>query len=960
MQEFETIYGLSLQQLNKFNEIKNLQEKWESLQELGGVEGILKGVNIDPRIGIPNVELPDRTDRIREYGLNVYPEAPHATLFELFLDALQDTTIIILSVAAIISLVLGIALPPEGEEATAWIEGFAILVAVLIVGTVTSVNNFNQEQQFRNLNKKNQDIQVKVHRGGEMIQISIFDLTVGDIVYLNTGNSIPADGLFLEGHEMRVDESVMTGEPIPVRKDAQHPFLLSGCVVTEGLGSMVVTGVGKNSEWGKTLEKLQVQHPPTPLQESLGQMAESIGKAGLSVAILVFVILLIYWIVDVAGTSWSWSSLNDLVNYFIIAVTIVVVAVPEGLPLAVTISLAYSIKQMMADNNLVRHLAACEVMGGATDICSDKTGTLTENRMTVTHGVIAGREFTSVPLEFQLNPDVTRTFIEAGIINAAETSDFAEFPDRPVKYIGNPTECSLIYFCHKLGANVSAVRQQFKPLIKKLFPFSSARKRMSTIVQYDGRYRMYSKGAPLMLLSRSTGILREDGSVEPLTEEFKNGLLQKVENMAADGLRTLCLCYREFPLEWNEEADWPAGFPVEEPPEFDLIVVGIVGIMDPIRKEVPEAVRLCQKAGITVRMVTGDYILTAKKIAKECGILTEEGVAIEGPEFAKMSDEELDAILPRLQVLARSAPLDKLRLVQRLMFHKQIVAATGDGANDAPALKNADVGCAMGIAGTEVAKEASDIIIMDDNFRSIVRAVLWGRSIFDNIRKFLQFQLTVNFAALLVATIAALSKSGEPLKAIQLLWVNLIMDTLGALALGTERPTETLLDRKPINVHEQRLISNIMARNILGQGLYQVLVLLYLLWFAPYMFDVEDKSDHHFTLIFNAFVFCQIFNEINSRKINDEWNILENFFANWLFSAIILFTAGTQALIVEFGAHAFHTHPLTVEQWFICLFIGFMTIPLGFILRLIPVPPMPEPAGRFRLPNEQRDEPLDN
>eukprot|EP01099_Mayorella_cantabrigiensis_P000660 TRINITY_DN1290_c0_g1_i1.p1 TRINITY_DN1290_c0_g1~~TRINITY_DN1290_c0_g1_i1.p1 ORF type:complete len:959 (-),score=237.92 TRINITY_DN1290_c0_g1_i1:216-3092(-) len=949
--ELGSHFEINFQKLEELNDIKNIPQKYEKLQEMGGVQEIVRGLGVDPRVGIPNVELPDLTDRVREFGVNVYPEAPHSSLLELFFEALQDTTIIILCVAAIISLVLGIALPPKGEEQTAWIEGFAIIVAVLLVGSVTSMNNYNQEKQFRNLSKTNQDIRVKVLRGGEMTQISIFELTVGDIVFLDTGNSVPADGLFLDGHEMRIDESVMTGEAVTVKKDHDHPFMLSGCQVTEGLGSMVVTAVGTNSEWGKTMAKLQVQHPPTPLQESLGDMAELIGKAGLSVAIIVFVILTIYWIVDVSGKTWDWSHINDLVSYFIIAVTIVVVAVPEGLPLAVTISLAYSIKQMMADNNLVRHLAACEVMGGATDICSDKTGTLTENRMTVTHGIIAGREFASVPLEFELDQQVLKLVSESAIINTAETSDFSEQPGQPIKYIGNPTECAIIHFCHKLGVKASTIRQTFKPRIKKLYPFSSSRKRMSSIVEYDGIFRMYSKGAPDMMIRRSTSILTEEGRVIELTDEQRQILLHQVEEMASDGLRTLALCFRDFPLEWNDEDDCPAGVPTDEPPENNFIIIGILGIMDPIRKEVPEAVRLCQKAGITVRMVTGDYISTARKIATDCGILTHEGIALEGPEFAKMSDEALDEVLPRLQVLARSLPADKFRLVERLKFHKQIVAATGDGTNDAPALKAADVGCAMGIAGTEVAKEASDIIIMDDNFRSIVRAVLWGRSIFDNIRKFLQFQLTVNFAALMVAMIAALSKSGEPLKAVQLLWVNLIMDTMAALALGTERPTPDLLERKPINVHEQRLISNIMARNIIGQGLYQVLVLLFLLWCAPFMWDVPRNSDHHFTLIFNAFVWCQIFNEINSRKISDESNIMQNFFANWIFSAILVITAALQILIVEFGGHAFHTHPLDVGQWLICVLIGLLSIPLGVVLRMIPVPPMPEPKGRFRLPS---------
>jgi calcium-translocating P-type ATPase len=626
------------------------------------------------------------------------------------------------------------------------------------------------------------------------------------------------------------------------------------------MGRMLLLATGERSQWGITLKKLSDEYEDTPLQKKLADMAEMIGLGGLGVAVAVFIILMIYWSIDVQQQpEWEWGNLTAIVDFFIISVTIVVVAVPEGLPLAVTISLAYSMKQMVKDNNLVRKMAACETMGGATDICSDKTGTLTENKMAVEAGWVAGEEFSSIPPKLSADGRVLRLFHEGIALNSSPSTRVEVRVGFPPKFIGNKTECALLVFSSQCGHSYEDMRRSVD--VTKVFAFSSARKMMSCVVPAQGNgYQVYCKGAPEIVLRNCVSVMCGDGEEVPLTHEMKTRLLEYVESLANRGLRTLCLTTKHIP---DFDADLE-----DEPPEHDLTVLAIFGIRDPIRKEVPEAVHKCQVAGVMVRMVTGDSIKTAMKIAEEAGILTEGGIAIEGPEFAKMSDSDIDEVLPRLQVLARSLPMDKLRLVQRLMANKHIVGVTGDGTNDAPALKQADVGLSMGIAGTDVAKEASDIIILDDNFNSCVFSILWGRCIFDNIRKFLQFQLTVNFSALAIAFIGACSQQGSPLQAIQLLWVNLIMDTMAALALGTEKPHPDLLERPPININKAWLLSNIMIKNIVGQGIYQVVILCIILFAGPYIWYIEDASEYHYTLLFNAFVFAQVFNEINSRKCN--------------------------------------------------------------------------------------------
>mmetsp|Transcript_18345 Transcript_18345/g.27311 ORF Transcript_18345/g.27311 Transcript_18345/m.27311 type:complete len:932 (+) Transcript_18345:1-2796(+) len=839
---------------------------------------------------------------------------------------MKDEIMIILFVAAIASLAIGIAFPEEGHESTGWIEGAAILVAVLAVSSVMATLDYHQDLKFREMNAKEKDKMVKVVRGGEPQEVNIAELCVGDVVDLSAGDQIPADGIILRADELTVDESTMTGEVLPVRKvpNSVRMMMLCGTHCNKGRGYMLVLSVGEHSQWGAMLKELVQEHEETPLQKKLGKMAVNIGWVGLAVAIAVFVVLMIYWSVE-AAEDFETDDLREILEFFIISITIIAVAVPEGLPLAVTISLAYSMKQMYKDNNFVRHLRACETMGGATDICSDKTGTLTENRMTLTAGWIAGQQFDTVPMNIDLNNDIETLVHQNICLNS--TGEFTVDDNGKYVFRESATECAMLVFSDKQGVSYRDMRKDIP--LEKMFLFSSDRKKSSAVIKEGDHYRVHVKGAPEWVLEDCVDILTADGKVAKLETEVKEEMKEYQRELMGKGWRTLALATRTLDEFDHDEST---------PPEFNLTFVALFGIEDPIRPEVPRAVRDCETAGVTVRMVTGDAILTAKTIAEEAGILTADGYALEGDAFRVLTYQEVDEILPTLQVIARCQPLDKLRLVKRLKHHKQIVGVTGDGTNDAPALKQAHVGLSMGIAGTDVAKQASDIVILDDNFDSIVRAVSWGRCIFDNIRKFLQFQLTVNLSALVVAFIGAITQKGSPMRAIQLLWVNLIMDTLAALALGTERPTPDLLLRPPINIRQAWLLSNIMLKNILGQGLYQIALLCFILYLGPFAWDTRDESLHHYTLIFNAFVWATLWNEINSRKVNGEQNVFSGLTTNWVFIAVIVFTIAVQILVVEFGGVAFQTAPLSWDEWIATMLIGLGSLPIGALLRLMPVP----------------------
>uniref|UniRef100_A0A671KGD0 Calcium-transporting ATPase n=1 Tax=Sinocyclocheilus anshuiensis TaxID=1608454 RepID=A0A671KGD0_9TELE len=669
------------------------------------------------------------------------------------------------------------------------------------------------------------------------------------------------------------------------------------------------------------------------LQGKLTKLAVQIGKAGLVMSAITVIILVLYFAIDnfvLLKRPWLPECtpiyIQYFVKFFIIGVTVLVVAVPEGLPLAVTISLAYSVKKMMKDNNLVRHLDACETMGNATAICSDKTGTLTTNRMTAVQCYVGDVHYKEIPDPSSIPPKTLEILVNAISLNSAYTTKILP-PDKEgglPKQVGNKTECGLLGLVLDLKRDYQTIRNQIpEEKLYKVYTFNSVRKSMSTVIKLpDGSFRMYSKGASEIVLKKCSVILNETGEPRVFRPRDRDEMVKKViEPMACNGLRTICVAYRDFPAD--PEPNWED----ENNILTELTAICVVGIEDPVRPEVPDAILKCQRAGITVRMVTGDNINTARAIAIKCGIIHpgEDFLCIDGKEFnrrirnekGEVEQERIDKVWPKLRVLARSSPTDKHTLVKgiidsTLVDQRQVVAVTGDGTNDGPALKKADVGFAMGIAGTDVAKEASDIILTDDNFSSIVKAVMWGRNVYDSISKFLQFQLTVNVVAVIVAFTGACITQDSPLKAVQMLWVNLIMDTFASLALATEPPNEALLMRKPYG-RNKPLISSTMTKNILGHGVYQLIIIFTLLFVGEQIFDIDSGRNaplhsppsEHYTIIFNTFVMMQLFNEINARKIHGERNVFDGIFRNPIFCSIVLGTFAIQIVIVQFGGKRF-------------------------------------------------------
>ncbi|XP_041278433.1 plasma membrane calcium-transporting ATPase 4 isoform X7 [Onychostruthus taczanowskii] len=1018
-------FGCSLVELRNLMELRSAEAVARINDSYGGVQNVCKRLKTSPVEGLSGNPT-DLEKRRQVFGQNFIPPKKAKTFLQLVWEALQDVTLIILEIAAIISLGLSFYHPPggdnelcgqssggvedEGESQAGWIEGAAILFSVIIVVLVTAFNDWSKEKQFRGLQSRiEQEQKFTVIRKGQVIQIPVAEIVVGDIAQIKYGDLLPADGILIQGNDLKIDESSLTGESDQVKKSMdKDPMLLSGTHVMEGSGRMVVTAVGINSQTGiiftllgagegdeekkvkkaktqdgvaleiqplksqegvenEEKEKKKVKVPKkekSVLQGKLTRLAVQIGKAGLIMSAITVIILVLYFVIDTFGVQKRpWLAectpiyIQYFVKFFIIGVTVLVVAVPEGLPLAVTISLAYSVKKMMKDNNLVRHLDACETMGNATAICSDKTGTLTTNRMTVVQAYVGDTHYRQIPDPEAILPKILDLIVHGVAINSAYTSKILP-PEKEgglPRQVGNKTECALLGFVLDLKQDYQAVRNEVpEEKLYKVYTFNSVRKSMSTVLRSSGGgFRMYSKGASEIILRKCTKILDKSGEPRVFKVKDRDEMVKKViEPMACHGLRTICLAFRDFPAE--AEPDWDS----ENEILSDLTCIAVVGIEDPVRPEVPDAILKCQRAGITVRMVTGDNINTARAIATKCGILLpgEDFLCLEGKEFNRLirnekgevEQEQLDKIWPKLRVLARSSPTDKHTLVKGIIDstvgdQRQVVAVTGDGTNDGPALKKADVGFAMGIAGTDVAKEASDIILTDDNFTSIVKAVMWGRNVYDSIAKFLQFQLTVNVVAVIVAFTGACITQDSPLKAVQMLWVNLIMDTFASLALATEPPSESLLLRKPYG-RNKPLISRTMMKNILGHAVYQLTIIFTLLFAGEKFFDIDSGRNaplhspptEHYTIVFNTFVMMQLFNEINARKIHGERNVFEGIYRNPIFCTVVLGTFFAQIIIVEFGGKPFSCSGLTLSQWFWCIFIGVGELLWGQLICTVP------------------------
>ncbi|KAK6161491.1 hypothetical protein DH2020_004872 [Rehmannia glutinosa] len=881
----------------------------DQLAKLGGVEGICTSLKTDHQCGI-NGDPEDIGFRHEVFGRNTYRKPPTKSIFHFVWEALKDPTILILLVCAALSLGFGMK---ENGPKEGWYDGGSIFVAVFLVISVSAISNFRQNRQFDKLSKVSSNIPVEVVRNGRRQEVSIFEIVVGDIICLKIGDQVPADGLFIDGHSLQVDESSMTGESDHVEIDGdKNPFLFSGTKVADGYAKMLVTSVGMNTFWGEMMSTISSDSDEqTPLQERLNRLTSSIGKIGLAIAFLVLVVLLVRYFTGntenddgIKEFNGSKTKVDDVINAVVgiiaAAVTIVVVAIPEGLPLAVTLTLAYSMKRMMSDQAMVRKLSACETMGSATTICTDKTGTLTMNQMKVTRfwqgkEPMEGRSYTMIA------SNVLELFHQGIGLNTTGGVYKLEFS-------GSPTEKAILSWAVlELNMDMEAVKRDCN--ILHVEAFNSEKKRSGVLlkkIDHADTYHVHWKGAAEMILAMCSHYYDSDDKMKELNDNERLRFDQIIQGMAASSLRCIAFAHKQVSEVKGQKRIQESG----------LSLLGLVGLKDPCRPGVKKAVEDCQYAGVSVKMITGDNVFTAKAIATECGILSPnqeatDGLVVEGVEFRNYTEDERMEKVEKIRVMARSSPFDKLLMVQCLKKKGHVVAVTGDGTNDAPALKEADIGLSMGIQGTEVAKESSDIVILDDNFASVVTVLRWGRCVYNNIQKFIQFQLTVNVAALTINFVAAVSAGEVPLTAVQLLWVNLIMDTLGALALATEKPTKELMEKRPVGRTEP-LISNVMWRNLLAQALYQISVLLILQFRGESILGVDQKVND--TVIFNTFVLCQVFNEFN---------------------------ALLQVVMVEFLKKFADTERLNWGQWGLCIGIAAASWPIGWLVKFLPVPERP-------------------
>ena len=847
-------------------------------------------------------------DRKAVFLDNTIPYKKLVSFWWLLWMAYNDYVLFVLTVAAVISLAIGCyqafssPLSPTNPRVQ-WVEGVAIITAIIIIVTVGAVNDYERQRQFSKLDKKKRDREVKVIRSGKSQIIPVFDVLVGDIVHLEPGDMIPADGIFIDGYNVRCDESSITGESRLIHKTAGDevlddmedqvidqeedepqgidPFIISGTKVAEGVGTYLVTATGVNSSHGKIIASLHEEPGFTPLQVKLNHLAKLIAKSGGVAAVLLFVVLFIKFLVQLRhSTDTPAVKGQQFLNILIISLTVLVIAVPEGLPLAVTLALAFASNKMLKDHNLVRQLKACETMGNATCICSDKTGTLTQNKMTVVTGTFGTQlkfddalsveeksvhsALSVVDFVGRLADDVKEVLKQSILINATA---FEGEVDGRQTFIGSQTETALLSFARAyLGMGpLNIERSNVKTV--QIIPFDASRQSMGVVVALGmGHYRLYVKGASEVILRKCTRVIRDpsqDFSDVEMSAASIEYLRQTIDDYASRSLRTISLAYRDFD-QWPRAEKFESGLEPDVPFE-DLVFFGVAGIQDPLRVGAHDAVKACQRAGVVVRMVTGDNILTAKAIAEQCGILSvpDGDTAMEGSQFRNLSEAEMDEAIPHLKVLARSSPEDKRTLVRRLKEMGETVAVTGDGTNDALALKAADVGFSMGISGTEIAREASSIVLMDDNFASIVKSIMWGRAVNDAVKQFLQFQITVSITSVMLTFVSAVANSVEQsvLTAVQLMWINLFQDTMAALALATDPPTRSVLLRNP-DPKSAPLINIAMWKMIFGQSLYQLAVtlILYFAGAAILSYHTDLQTAQLQTLIFNTYVWMQIFN----------------------------------------------------------------------------------------------------
>ncbi len=823
-----------------------------------------------------------------------------------YLEQFKDPIIQILMVAVVLSVGIAVVEPLQKGQSIDiknMIDTLAIIAAVLLATGIAFINEYRSGKEFDILNAQKDMIPVKVMRDGKAHSIPSKEVVVGDLIMIEAGDAIEADAWVIESDGLTVDEAAFTGESEPVKKKVEER-VLKGSFATAGKGLVISAAVGDKTSMGDIAASLGIEHDiQTPLEAKLEVLAQQISKFGYIMAGLIVVALIAKGIFlgdkELMSASGWMDRIKLILDYLMLAVVIIVVAVPEGLPTSVAMSLALAMRKMTRANSLVRKLIACETIGSATTICTDKTGTLTKNQMEVVRNSLAAADGLADITGLPQSP--AGWLVLTSAVNS--TANLEQKEDKLV-VIGNSTEGALLRWLNDAGVDYEELRRRFHVLHQNLF--NSDRKRMSSVFRIDGKDVLLVKGAPEIIAELCVN--KPD--------------LGPIDDCANAAMRTLGFAHKII----------DDGIDPESIEEKDLIWDGFVGIRDNLRENVPEAVADCHRAGIKVRMVTGDNIATARAIAKETGIYTGK-IALTGAEFRAMSDEELLAKVKDIEVLARAEPMDKLRFVQTLQKAGEVVAVTGDGTNDAPALKNADVGLSMGKTGTEVAREASDIVILDDSFPTIASAVWWGRALYENIQRFLQFQLTINIGACVLVFLAPLLGLPAPFTIIQLLWINIIMDTLAALALCSEAPYRGLLDKKPIP-KTAKIITKSMWFNIIGMGTVLVIAGLWLYSALLVQYPIT-KADPYTakTIFFTAFVLAQVFNGINCRAVEGRMPPL--FTGNPVFFGVMSIIVVLQFCLVQFGGSVFATQVLNQAQWTSALVYALPIFFVGLVLMFI-------------------------
>ena len=910
----------------------------------------------DYRNGLTDAEVERSRQR---HGDNVLTPPEKESLWKQFLEKFSDPIIRILLIALLLSVAVSLyQLFTNAAGLSVLLEPLGIFVAVMLATTVGFFFEVSANKKFDILNQTEDEKLVTVFRNGLIHRIERKDVVVGDTVVIETGDEIPADGTLREAISLRVNEADLTGEPscskttdkAEFKQDATYPsnYVCRGSSVMEGHGVFVVEKVGDATEWGKVYRGAQIDNKvKTPLNEQLDKLGRGITIASYVIADLIVVLrLLMYFIYPEAPFSWM-DFARYLLNTLMIAVTLIVVAVPEGLPMSVTLSLALSMKRMLETNNLVRKMHACETMGAATVICSDKTGTLTKNRMSLGDSLIYG-----LPNGCPDDSFVGQLMAEGIAVNSTAFLDYSD--QQKVKVVGNPTEGALLLWL--FDNNVDFVKIRDEAQIVKQLPFTTKYKYMATVVRtpLSGEYILYVKGAPEILMKRCSTVRKCDGEagIHWVRSEVDNKLME-YQNKA---MRTLGFAYKYLTENEVKTVFADGKLQVE-----DLCFLGVVGIIDPIRDDVADSVKDCLDAGISIKIVTGDTPGTAREIGRQVGLWTEdddpERQMITGKEFNLMTDEALRERVGDLKIMSRARPSDKERLVRLLQERGEVVAVTGDGTNDAPALNKAQIGLSMG-DGTSVAKEASDITILDNSFKSIARAVMWGRSLYLNIQRFILFQMTINVAACLIVLLGAVMGTESPLTVTQMLWINLIMDTFAAMALASLPPDHSVLQEKPRS-RDAFIITKEMIVRIFGVGMLFVSVLFgFIQYFLHCGVDsMAEFSFHDFfanyfnfnhvggrftpkelSLLFTIFVFMQFWNIFNAKAYHTGQSALKGLFNKDVrrgFGVTLLIIALGQVLIVTFGGKMFNVVPLPLGDWVRIIACTSLILWLGEIERWV-------------------------